>query len=461
MNTWDRLQLETSNSDIMKARVVRQTGYPNMYGAKIPVQLNWNIEKMEELLQDYQDKEVIEGLKYGWPTGRLPTIVETHKTFKNHKGATDHPQALKEYLKKEAAKGVIIGPFQQIPFTEKVGISPLSTRPKKNSQERRVILDLSFPFGQAVNDGMVKDNYLDFIAELTFPRTDDLATRIAHLGKNIFMFKVDLARYFREIPLDPGDYSMIGYIIDGELYFDKVLPTGMRTAPMITQRITNAIRHIHEKMGYFLLNYVDDFLGASEQNKVQQAFQHLTQLLINLGVEAVPDKTIPPTTRIEFLGVTFDSKTMTMEVTQERIGEILGELNTWLVKESATRKEVESLIGKLQFASKCIKPGRTFIARLILWLKNMNRKSRYTIPAEAKKDMAWWGRFLEQYNGISILWLTKIPKIDQLITTDACLKGYGAICGKEYLHGEFPAKLQNSNIAHLEILAVVVDPCGQ
>ena len=76
------------------------------------------------------------------------------------------------------------------------------------------------------------------------------------------MFKIDLTRYFRQLPSDPGDYSMIGYMIDGELYFDKVLPMGMRTAPFIAQRVTNAIRFIYEIMEFFLLNYVDDFLGA-------------------------------------------------------------------------------------------------------------------------------------------------------------------------------------------------------
>ena len=335
------------------------------------------------------------------PQEGYPLIRHQPKTFKNHKGATDHPQALQQYLKKEKKKGAVLGPFSKIPFTDGVGISPISTRPKKNTEERRVIIDLSFPEGSAVNHGMIKGNYLGFTAELTFPRTDDLAMRIFHLGRNGFMFKVDLSRYFRQIPLDPGDYSLMGYIIDGELYFDKVLPMGMRTAPYITQRITNAIRHIHEKLGYLLLNYVDDFLGAETKQRVQAAFEHLTRLLDTLIVETAPEKIIPPTTRIEFLGVTFDSEKMTIEVTQDRIREILWELNSWNAKNTASRKELESLIGKLQFASKCIKPDRTFIARLIQWLRAMNRRDRYTIPPEARKDMAWWGKCLEQHNGIS------------------------------------------------------------
>ena len=45
------------------------------------------------------------------------------------------------------------------------------------------------------------------------------------------IFKIDLSRYFRQLPLDLGDYSLIGYIVNGKIYFDKVLPMGMRSAP--------------------------------------------------------------------------------------------------------------------------------------------------------------------------------------------------------------------------------------
>ena len=88
---------------------------------------------------------------------------------KNHKGATDHVEALNQYIAKEQSKGAVKGPFNRIPFQSKVGISPLSTRPKKGSQERRVILDLSFPIGNSINDGILKDNYLGFSAKLKFP----------------------------------------------------------------------------------------------------------------------------------------------------------------------------------------------------------------------------------------------------------------------------------------------------
>ena len=300
------------------------------------------------------------------------------------------------------------------------------------------------------------DTYIGFSAKLKFPKTDELACRIFQLGPNCCMFKIDLSRYFRQIPLDPGDYSLIGYVIGGKIYFDKVLPMGMRSAPYITQRITNAITYIHRSLGYFLLNYVDDFVGAELEDRVWVAYTALSNLLTNLQVETSKEKIVPPTTRLEFLGITFDTRTMTMEIPEDKLHEIRQELEMWLLKTSARRQEVESLVGKLQWMAKCVRAGRIFLSRLIQWIRGMNRKASYTIPLEARKDITWWARFIQQYNGVSILWLVKEPGTDAVIQTDACPRGYGGIFGQQYFRGKFPSHLANKNIAILEIWAVMV-----
>ena len=64
----------------------------------------------------------------------------------------------------------------------RIGISPLSSRPRKDSLRRRVILDLSFPFGNSVNDGIDKHVYCNEYIQLTYPSVDDLAKRIAEIG---------------------------------------------------------------------------------------------------------------------------------------------------------------------------------------------------------------------------------------------------------------------------------------
>ena len=63
---------------------------------------------------------------------------------------------------------------------------------------------------------------------------------------------------------------------------------------------------------------------------------------------------------------------------------------------------------------------------------------------------------MEEFNGISIIWLIKEPEPDTIIATDASLEGYGGICGNEYFRGKFPTELKGANIALLELKAVMV-----
>ena len=57
-------------------------------------------------------------------------------------------------------------------------ISPFMTREKADSDKRRVIIDLSFPFGHSVNDGVTSEVYLGTPFLLTLPTIDDITSRI-------------------------------------------------------------------------------------------------------------------------------------------------------------------------------------------------------------------------------------------------------------------------------------------
>ena len=84
--TWEANLMETQDEDLMVAHLVSTNGYPNRYGARIPLKTKWNIHKFEEMLQGYADIDIIEWLKYGWPTGRLPSLKDPARTFKTTKG---------------------------------------------------------------------------------------------------------------------------------------------------------------------------------------------------------------------------------------------------------------------------------------------------------------------------------------------------------------------------------------
>ena len=106
----------------------------------------------------------------------------------------------------------IIGPFKACPFSNGIKISPLNSVPKKETMERRVILDLSSPKGNSVNDFISKEIYLNNKIDLVYPKVDDLIQLIKAKGRGCLLFKVDLRKAFRQLPLCPSSYSLGAYV---------------------------------------------------------------------------------------------------------------------------------------------------------------------------------------------------------------------------------------------------------
>ena len=91
----------------------------------------------------------------------------------NHKSATDFPGHVDAYLTEEMGYRAILGPFKSHPVQD-AHFSPFMTREKSGSDKRHVIVDLSWPRGASVNDGVDKDSYLATDFSLTFPTVDHI-----------------------------------------------------------------------------------------------------------------------------------------------------------------------------------------------------------------------------------------------------------------------------------------------
>ena len=183
------------------------------------------------------------------------------------------------------------------------------------------------------------------------------------------VFKKDLKRAYRQIPIDPGDLHLVGFQWGDKLFADRVLPMGLRSSAQICQRITTAVSFMFYKMGYMVVNYLDDFGGAETVDKASEAYESLGSLLESCGLEESKQKGVAPTTRMEFLGITVDTVKLTLEVTPERVREISLLAEAWLRKKKASLRDLQSLLGKLHFVSTCVRPGRIFVWRLLNWLR--------------------------------------------------------------------------------------------
>ena len=116
----------------------------------------------------------------------------------------------------------------------------------------------------------------------------------------------------------------------------------------------------------------------------------------------------------------------------------------WVEKSSATAAELQSLVGSLSFACKVVRPGRIYLSRLIahmaqcLRITNSRTRHQLRLPSEVKEDVRWWARWIEEWNGCSLLYdleWTAAAKLE--LYTDACLTGFGALFGTEWFAGRW------------------------
>ena len=111
---------------------VRASKKCNAKGERIQVNFNWNFEYLENKLQEYTDREVIDYFNYGWPLNAENT--ETREEIpRNQARARANVDKIKQYIRNELENGSIIGPFHSNPFGEKARFSPLNTRPKRTA----------------------------------------------------------------------------------------------------------------------------------------------------------------------------------------------------------------------------------------------------------------------------------------------------------------------------------------
>ena len=278
----------------MLHNLVYTTGQPNFLGARLSVPTSLNLSLWRSLLTKYSDVVVCDYFEFGWPIGYDYHGVLPSSDPRNHKGALAFPSAVHSYLSTELALGSVCGPFARNPFMATIALSPLNSIPKPHSDERRFILYLSWPAGSSVNDGISKNLFLGEPVLLTYPTVDDIADRIIQLGPGCLLFKRDLKRAYRELPVDPFDYPLLGYSWHDKLFFDVRLPMGLQSAAMAHQQVTNAVCFMLSRVGCNVLSYLDDFMGISVPRSAFNDYALTGLLLQALGLHESSQKACPP-----------------------------------------------------------------------------------------------------------------------------------------------------------------------
>ena len=149
-----------------------------------------------------------------------------------------------------------------------------------------------------------------------------------------------------------------------------MLPFGLRSAPKIFSTIADAIQWIlHQKGIRNIIHYLDDYIiVAKEKDEADYQKSQLVASFSELGVPIEPSKLEGPSQCLSFLGIEVDMVTLQLRLPQEKVLKLCEKLQSCIHSRSLTKRDLQSLVGMLQFATKVVRPGRPFLRRLAIQL---------------------------------------------------------------------------------------------
>lgn len=422
---------------------------------KVPTPVN--PIRLKEYLEGYDENKVeylVNGFKHGFRSGFVGSV--NNKIEQNLKSCFDKPHLIEEYINDEITAGRFAGPFDSCPFAS-FQASPIGLVEKSTPGKFRVIHHLSYPNGSSINDGIPASNRF-----VEYSSVMDAVSLVQHLGKGAFMAKCDVKKAFRILPIHPDEYNLFIIHYEGKFYYDKALEMGLSSACHIFEEFSTALEWIaRNKLGIELVHYLDDFFIANQDEiECQKDLERFSAMCEDIGVPLAPDKTFPPCQTMEYLGFEIDSVLQEVRLPLKKVDKCIDQIQLLLRKEKkrATLKELQSLIGLLNFTCAVVLPGRPFLRRLINL--TMGLKSAFhhaSLNKGVKDDLRVWLRFLENYNGRCFFISKKVLNSTELhIFTDACKFGYAGIFQNSYFYGHFPSWWQSQNITLLELYPIVL-----
>lgn len=332
------------------------------------------------------------------------------------------------------------------------------TRPKKESVNRRVIIDLSFPEGAGVNDGINIESIYGRDISYSLPSIQDLVTYVQAEGDDVWLWKADLSRAYRQLRVDPIDTPLLGLQHKGQIYINLCPSFGCRSSGGACQRTSAAVNYLMAQQNFKSLAFLDDFAGCEKsKQKANKAYASFIQLADTLGLQLPHEKCAPPAQLIDWLGYNLDAVNMTLSIAKEKLKKVLAECNLWAAQTKASKQMIQSLVGRLLHLANCVKHARKFTARILYTLRLMIANNRLwtTFDSQFKADLQWFRLYAEAGNGISI-----IAPVTQYIyiECDSSLEAGGGNSMSQCYSWEYPLEHREKypSIHQLEAVNAVV-----
>lgn len=351
-------------------------------------------------------------------------------TLQNYASALEAHEAVSAVVADEESQGWVLPVSEPSPFVHPLGAVP------KSDGGTRVIHDHSVPVGAGVNDNEVYVRYT----------WDSLDSSMRFLVPEVYMARLDISAYYRHFMVHPSHWLLQGFVWDGVPYVDSCVQFGLRLAPELAHRFTMFIKRVLFANGLVaVVGVMDDYLLLHCDRRLCLAMLAVAAaLLSDLGfvVNYKPGKTVLPARSQKFVGVVINSARMTLSLPSDKLDSLLADVSALLPRRTVSRKVLQRVVGKMQWASRVVYGGRVFMRACLDGLSTVQHPGhRVTLNRALRDDLDWWLSAAAAQNGR----LSLAPKLPTFyVYTDACLSpvpSIGVFCDGAFVSLSLPGLL--------------------
>ena len=259
-----------------------------------------------------------------------------------------------------------------------------------------------------------------FIQTPTF-QMETLDWILRFVTKIMWATSIDVTDAYLTIPISILFQHYFCFELDGIVYMFLKLPFGLTTAPWAFSRVMRPIKSCLRLRGVQVSSFIDDFLILAVTSAQSLLHTKWTQNLLQwLGFQINFEKSsLSPLQSIEYLGVLLNLRNLTMALPLDKVNKIMSICQTTSSSFMMTRRQLESLVGLLNFAHPLLPLGRMHLTPIITWMNQHTSPALrdINIPIDASLKEALLPFQEKRYLSTPVSFQQLVPSLD--ISTDA------------------------------------------
>jgi len=402
-------------------------------------------------LADRNAREICDWIQHGASVGcKEPFRGPTRS--KNAATAVQYGRQVTDAVATWVRKGFVRGPVDLAEIPASAKVNGIMCRPKPDGSVR-VILNMSAPAGSSVNDGINSDDFPAIMSS-----TYKWLTVLNLVGIGCLIMKMDWSDAYKHVPVCGEDLDLQWFEWLGMGFQELCLIFGTSSSVGIYDRVAKLVLAIVLAICKFprewVCQHLDDVCAAAPASSdlLRQFENTYRKVAHQVGVQLAPtedpDKAFSACTSGTVLGVHYDTVNWTWKIPEDKLVRLLNQIRGVVAASTITRKELESLTGRILHYAPLVPTGKFNSDKII----GAAATDGDTIPVtEALR------RQLKFWDTVTVLChnSTRIPDPDLKfpawtieVYTDAAGgslegigRGCGIVAGEHWLYLQWPRKI--------------------